>query len=1253
MADDWTIQGDVTDLDFYSDIQAKIPGIQATSGFRTKAYQEDMKRRGYHPADDSGHLLGEKLDLLPPKGKDNAWLKNEVLRHYPYAQILDEEDHLDVRFPGYRGAPALGGAAKAGITNPNRVETPAPAQPQSEPTKQDDWVIDADVTDILPPKGVEFEGGHQAGEDTIGVNNPETQAAIIGLDTAIRQGKTMEDIARDHPEWMKHVKNPAELQAAIDYHSKVPASNPQFDYEKTEPDIVVNGQQKPAESVPHAMAASALDTAQGVQEGLNRTSDNIVQYGAKLADALGITDGSEEDIRRLRDDLTDRDNSAYVHPDGWSRTAGDFIGEGLAMAPLNEVRPFAEAGKLGQMADLAVQGGAAGALTSPDNPGAGAAVGAGVGAGLSPVFDLAGAAAKRLGRDVSTIKPEDITPEDVVNVRHGRSNKTVKQHTNDVAETVRDTVKGWKNAPDIEVVESIDQIKNKKVRDDFIQNGGDDAQGALGADGKVYIIAGMHDSPADAVATVYHESLGHKGLTNVFGQRLDDELIRLYDNTPSFQKAVDDWMEQYKTNSIPRAADEVLAEMSQDGRITQGMMAKLKVAVRQFGRKLGVVKDFSDDEIVAILRRAHDSVIDTGPTGAGANGTQFMRKTQRGTLNKVDVARAEKAAKEAPQREGKAGNLNLNRVDSQLDIKPLQAEIAKTFPKQTMTHEEMSAKANALKEMTPEEIHQVREVLENIQPYVIKTRDEAARAGTRRARISAAIERAKAQGRPVSKRLIDGYAEALTKEHALLEDAQSIASSAGRLLNSYKLIAEGSDVGDHVRFSMKPKDLFDHVDNAGLPETDALDVKADLTKLLGGGKMTKAEMTNLKRVFPTKTLKHILDPRTRGQKVHDFSVNALSLPRSIMSSMDLSAPFRQGLFLINRKEFWTSFYKMFHYMGSEKAFKALSADIRSRPTFKLMESAGLDFTNVSAKLTAREEAFMSNWADKIPVIGRGVRASERAYLGFLNKLRADTFDSLVGSAKKAGIDFMDDPKSLRDIAKFVNTATGRGELGSLKGAGPILNSLFFSPRLMASRFNLLNPKFYIDLSPIARREALKSLLSLSGIALTVTGLAKMGGLSVDYDPRSSDFAKIRTGNTRYDILGGFGQYITLGARLLTNEKKMARGKIQELGDKFGTDTRLDVTEKFFENKLSPIAGFVADYLRGKDPVGKEFDVSTAVLSRFVPMIINDMVDIIKEDGWESIGKVAPSVFGVGVSTYDENKPKERKQPAEDKWEIAK
>ncbi|MES2493996.1 MAG: thermonuclease family protein [Pseudomonadota bacterium] len=105
--------------DVLGELQRAIPGASFTSGFRTPEYQADMKRRGYSPAHNSGHLDGSSLDIVPPAGKSIGWLAGQVKRVRPNARVLPEGDHLHVTFPDWFGAPVIGGAKAAGLVNPN------------------------------------------------------------------------------------------------------------------------------------------------------------------------------------------------------------------------------------------------------------------------------------------------------------------------------------------------------------------------------------------------------------------------------------------------------------------------------------------------------------------------------------------------------------------------------------------------------------------------------------------------------------------------------------------------------------------------------------------------------------------------------------------------------------------------------------------------------------------------------------------------------------------------------------------------------------------------------------------------------------------------------------------------------------------------------------------------------------------------------------------------------------------------------
>lgn len=439
------------------------------------------------------------------------------------------------------------------------------------------------------------------------------------------------------------------------------------------------------------------------------------------------------------------------------------------------------------------------------------------------------------------------------------------------------------------------------------------------------------------------------------------------------------------------------------------------------------------------------------------------------------------------------------------------------------------------------------------------------------------------------------------------------------------------------KISQKEVDtLFDMVKTSSLNEWDKITAGNGLGKLLGetGGKVpTKGEISKLEEVFGKGFVDEIVSKRSLFQKFKDAGLELANIPRSLMASFDLSAPFRQGIFTAARhpKIFFSNFIKQFRLFGSEKYYQQVLKEIHSRPTYKAMQENKLALTEL-ADLTKREEIYMSNWAEKIPVVGKGVRASGRAYTGFLDRMRADLFDQMYQYGEKFGL--LDDPKYLQDAAKFINAATGRGGLGKLERAAVPLNSFFFSPRLLASRLQLLNPSFYVKLEPAVRKEALKSLLSFGGMALTVSGVGKLAGADIETDPRNANFLKLKFGNTRYDPLGGFQQPIRAAAQIISGKIiSSTTGKEITLGEGYKPLTRLDIGTRFFEMKEAPLVSFATALMRGRTSIGEKVDVPTEVANRFIPMVAQDMHDIYRERGAEGVAMATPAIFGVGVQTY--------------------
>jgi hypothetical protein len=405
-------------------------------------------------------------------------------------------------------------------------------------------------------------------------------------------------------------------------------------------------------------------------------------------------------------------------------------------------------------------------------------------------------------------------------------------------------------------------------------------------------------------------------------------------------------------------------------------------------------------------------------------------------------------------------------------------------------------------------------------------------------------------------------------------------------------------------------------------------------------------------------------------------VEAYNLPRGMMATADFSAPLRQGIGLIHKKEFWQAVPEMFRAWASEEGYNRIQNEIKNKPLFRersdstgkkypsFAEDAGLKLMDLSDDLTHREEAIMSRLVEKIPL----ARRSNRAYTAFLNKLRADTFETLVRDSKVFAGDAKANLPMARDLAKFVNAASGRGSLGQLESSAVALNQLLFSPRLIASRLQMMNPQNYIfHPNKTVRMEHLKSLLMIATVGNTLTQLPRMMGIGeVSQDPSSSDFGKLKIGNTRLDPYGGFQQYIVAANRLMNplgpatgfeGGTPFTRGQMVTSSNDASAEYDLwnpqrpfdpvpyDVAERFVRGKMHPVIGFAWSLIKGKKEMsGEPMNFTTtnpmdnAIAQRFIPLLFQDLNELYQENP-KLFPFLAPLMaFGMGSQTYGAQKP---------------
>lgn len=446
------------------------------------------------------------------------------------------------------------------------------------------------------------------------------------------------------------------------------------------------------------------------------------------------------------------------------------------------------------------------------------------------------------------------------------------------------------------------------------------------------------------------------------------------------------------------------------------------------------------------------------------------------------------------------------------------------------------------------------------------------------------------------------------------------------------------------------------------------DEKPQPIELDAEGKELRDKYLALKEERALRLLEQEYGNRSTGEKALGVVSKALKTGRTLKSSFDVSYPFRQTIVGLSRELFslpftkkngkWEfnnfqgqrnlkeQFSKMYQSFGSERAFRATMDDIHNNPRYEMSQKAGLDFADPISNLDrAKEEMFQNSYAEKIPGVKVGVKASHRAATVIANKMKWDIFNELVDKFESQGKTFENSKELYEATAKYANQLVGRGILGEkLEMAAPVISHFVYSLRLYASRLQLLtylvNPKFYTKVPKEIRIEYLKDMTKFVALGGSIMGLAAASGLGVGLNPYNSDFGTITAGNTKYDIWGGFKQYAVLLSRILAGKQNSDK----DLRDLFSDEdfdrnekTRGDILLRFLRTKASPELGTVIDITTGKGFDNKPVTLKSAAADYFTPLLYKDVQAVYQDAGvTQALLTFLLASHGVGTQTYGDS-----------------
>jgi len=434
----------------------------------------------------------------------------------------------------------------------------------------------------------------------------------------------------------------------------------------------------------------------------------------------------------------------------------------------------------------------------------------------------------------------------------------------------------------------------------------------------------------------------------------------------------------------------------------------------------------------------------------------------------------------------------------------------------------------------------------------------------------------------------------------------------------------------------------------GAPE----DVQKDIDKLVNN--IVSARKTNEYGYAKVALDEYVGDIKLgikQKQTIKKTVEDIAGFSKSTVASIDNSFIGRQGLKTLYSGHpivWFKSMVNSFETLAkvgikNQDALRGIKAEIFNRTNSKngLYEKMKLDIGII-------EEAYPTTLPEKIPMFGRAFKASNQAFTGSAYRMRADLADVMIDKARKQGVD-LDDITELESIGMLVNSMTGRGKIQSFTESGQrIANVTLFSPKFLKAQLDTVGQIFSGGRgSNFVRKEAAKNLLGIVGSISSIMYLAdKLQPGSVEWDSRSSDFGKIKIGNTRFDVTGGMASFVTLAARIATGAtKSTTTGKITKQSA-FGAKTASELAANFLENKTAPLLRTIFNIQKGhdfdKNPISfealKEEPVNTSwVVAKgfIVPIPIDNAFEAYKSRATEpALAATILDMMGVGANIYN-------------------
>jgi hypothetical protein len=382
-------------------------------------------------------------------------------------------------------------------------------------------------------------------------------------------------------------------------------------------------------------------------------------------------------------------------------------------------------------------------------------------------------------------------------------------------------------------------------------------------------------------------------------------------------------------------------------------------------------------------------------------------------------------------------------------------------------------------------------------------------------------------------------------------------------------------------------------------------------------------------------------PWTKGKIGREI----LDTLRTMRATGDISFTFRQNAVLTLSHPILAgkNMVPALHAMFSQYKADQISNSLRNSPNGLHYDLSKLALMDVDSHVPSQnEEVFRGRLLQWVPGLASIIRGSNRHATCFSNLMRASVFDHFLQSVPNAT------PEEMKVYANFLNVATGLGDMGSLGNATNALSLIFFAPRLTVSRFQTPYRVYQImRTQPRVRKAVARDMAGFVATGGTVLTLARLAGASVSGNPEDPDFGKIRIGDRRFDIWGGFQQPARLMTRIGLAAVRGVTRSSEELRKLTKEQDWVEFSSQFVIYKSAPIITLGRELATRKTAVGEPTTVP-GILARSVTfMWMEDVWDAYKQYGVVGAAEtLPPAISGIGVQTYKDSQTVTRRKIAE-------